>query len=156
LRFPWWRFSDAVAFPVTYLAILMATAGTASGWLWQWAVWDVFAPLNWTLVMLALVLILVVRPAAVAIALLGCRHLHLLERAVIAFFGIRGIGSLFYMSYGLTAASFAQAGELAALVGLVVVFSVFLHGALASPVMDGLHWWEERRAAKLAETSAGE
>jgi sodium/hydrogen antiporter len=257
-------FSDAVAFPLTYLAILMATTGMASGWLWRWAAWDLgyriaiaivcgivlgrllafvmlgtrqssafgelmtgigsiaaallvfgvtelaqgngllavfvagvtirnvnprhrhqmplrelseiatrlasttilitlggavagglLAPLTWTLVVLALVLILVVRPAAAGIALLGCRHLHWLERAVIAFFGIRGIGSLFYMSYGMTAASFAQAGELAALVGLVVVISVFLHGALASPVMDGLHRWEERRAAKFAETRAG-
>jgi NhaP-type Na+/H+ or K+/H+ antiporter len=60
------------------------------------------------------------------------------------------------MSYGLAAARFAQAEELAALVGLIVVISVFLHGALASPVMDAMHRWEERRAARFSESDHGE
>jgi sodium/hydrogen antiporter len=125
--------------------ILVMLGGAVAGGL--------LAALDWKLALLAVLMIVVVRPAAAILALSGCAYLHWRERAVISFFGIRGIGSLFYMSLGLTAARFAQAEELAALIGLIVVMSVLIHGMLAAPVMSAMHCWEARRASELPATA---
>ncbi|SEH00737.1 NhaP-type Na+/H+ or K+/H+ antiporter [Nonomuraea solani] len=59
------------------------------------------------------------------------------ERLVISFFGIRGIGSLFYLAYALGQADFGvPAEELWAVTGFTVLASVVLHGVTATPVMD--------------------
>ena len=60
------------------------------------------------------------------------------ERGTIAFFGIRGIGSLYYLAYGLNAAPFADARELWALVALVTASSIVIHGVLVTPVMRAI------------------
>jgi sodium/hydrogen antiporter len=60
------------------------------------------------------------------------------ERAAVAFFGIRGIGSLYYLSYALNEATFAQARELWAIVALVTAGSVIIHGVTVTPVMRHL------------------
>ena len=58
---------------------------------------EMFAPriLGW-----AFMLLLVVRPLAISLTLTGSK-LTKLERGYIAWFGIRGIGSLYYLFYGL-------------------------------------------------------
>ncbi|MEZ0542261.1 cation:proton antiporter [Fibrella arboris] len=61
-----------------------------------------------------------------------------LKRWIIASFGIRGIGSMFYIAYGLQKAPFADPGRIWALTGWIIVVSVFLHGILATPVMSRL------------------
>jgi NhaP-type Na+/H+ or K+/H+ antiporter len=67
------------------------------------------------------------------------------ERAVIALFGIRGIGSLFYLSYALGQDSFGGlARELWAAVAFTVVISVVLHGVMASPAIGHLDRRRER------------
>ena len=59
-----------------------------------------------------------VRPTFARLALLhGCGTTQ--ERRVIAFFGIRGIGSLFYLTYALGEAKFADVDLLWATVGFV-------------------------------------
>ena len=90
-------------------------------------------PLNSTLFIIALLIIFVIRPLAGMIALLGYKG-TLWERIAISFFGIKGLGSLYYLSYALNQADFASEDELWALVALVVVLSVFVHGISASPV----------------------
>ncbi|MBD0421889.1 cation:proton antiporter [Streptomyces sp. TRM S81-3] len=61
------------------------------------------------------------------------------ERAVVALFGIRGIGSLFYLSYALGQDSFGGLErELWAIVALTVVVSVVLHGVMATPAIGYL------------------
>jgi NhaP-type Na+/H+ or K+/H+ antiporter len=57
---------------------------------------------------------------------------------VIAFFGIRGIGSLFYLTYALGEAKFADADLLWATVGFTILLSVILHGVTATPLMRRL------------------
>lgn len=46
-----------------------------------------------------------------------------LERGVIAFFGVRGIGSFYYHAHGLNGAAFAGAELVRAIVGAVVLTS---------------------------------
>ena len=79
-------------------------------------------------------LIIFVRPLAGWIGLAG-GSTGLPDRAAISLFGIRGIGSLYYVSYGLAQADFEGPRALWAFVGLVVVCSVVIHGITATPVM---------------------
>jgi sodium/hydrogen antiporter len=95
------------------------------------------APLTVEAVVVTLGILLVVRPIAGAIGFLGS-DLAFRKRAVISAFGIRGIGSFFYLSWGLNAAPFREAELLWAIVGLVVLVSVVGHGMLATPVMGRL------------------
>jgi sodium/hydrogen antiporter len=94
-------------------------------------------PLTLEAIAVVLAILLVVRPLAGAIGFLGS-DLGVRKRAVISFFGIRGIGSFFYLSWGLNAAPFREAELLWAIVGLVVLVSVVGHGVLATPVMHRL------------------
>ncbi|GAA1431855.1 cation:proton antiporter [Microlunatus lacustris] len=96
-------------------------------------------------VLLVVALLLVVRPGLGWLGMIGTGT-GPRERAVIAFFGVRGIGSLFYISWALEEADFAQPERLWAVVALTVAASVLLHGVTATPAMRLLDS-ERRRAA---------
>ena len=82
----------------------------------------------------ALVTIFVVRPLIGWISLAGVSA-PADERAVIAFFGIRGVGSVYYVAYGLGQATFEKPDLLWSAVGVVILISIVLHGATVTPVM---------------------
>lgn len=88
-------------------------------------------------VLVVAALLLVIRPVAGWLAMLGS-GVGPRDRLVIAFFGVRGIGSLYYLAYALDRAPFDDARVLWATTGLVVTASVVLHGASAKPVMNRL------------------
>jgi NhaP-type Na+/H+ or K+/H+ antiporter len=92
-----------------------------------------------------LAFLLLIRPVTGWLALVGGRT-GPRERAVIAFFGVRGIGSLFYLAYALGHGSFADPERLWAIVGLTVAGSVVLHGVTATPAMALLDWTRQRAA----------
>ena len=94
--------------------------------------------------------LLLVRPLAGWLGLVGGRT-GPRERLVIAFFGVRGIGSLFYIAYALGQGSFAQGDRLWAIVGLTVAGSVVLHGVTATPAMILL----DRTREKVAQDRHG-
>jgi NhaP-type Na+/H+ or K+/H+ antiporter len=105
------------------------------------------AHLDWKGVLIGVALVLVIRPLAGYIAFLGHRTqvgdagLSHAERLVVAFFGVRGVGSIYYVAYAAGAASFPEERWLWSTVGFTVALSVVLHGVLATPVMrrlDGL------------------
>ncbi len=89
------------------------------------------------MILVAIFSIVLVRPAAGLIAMHGVSE-PIEKRWVVAFFGIRGIGSLYYLAYAMFHASFSQADELWTLVILIVVMSVVIHGLAAKPVMSML------------------
>jgi sodium/hydrogen antiporter len=103
----------------------------------------VLAGIGWAEIVFALLFLLVVRPLAGAVGLAG-GSTGRRERTVIACFGIRGIGSLYYLAYGLSEADVPGAGQLWSVTVLVVVGSVVLHGMTAAPVMT---WLDRRRVA---------
>lgn len=92
------------------------------------------APLRWTDVVGAAVLILVVRPLTGLIALAGFPA-DRSEKLTIAFFGIRGVGSFYYLAYALNRMELAEADRLWAIIGITVLFSILLHGLTVTPVM---------------------
>ncbi|WP_426060322.1 cation:proton antiporter [Hymenobacter sp. B1770] len=115
------------------------------------------APLTWAGVGVGLLLLLVLRPLGGMLTLMQSKRVTVAERAVISFFGIRGIGSVFYIAFALERANFPQARLLWAVLGFIILVSITLHGVLATPVMN----WLDRRhgrkiAAELAEESKAE
>jgi NhaP-type Na+/H+ or K+/H+ antiporter len=91
-------------------------------------------PLTPAGVLVALGMVFVVRPLAGLVGLVGFDR-DPLERGVIAFFGIRGLGSFYYLAYALNVAAFPDAGRLWGVVGLVVLLSVVVHGVTATPTL---------------------
>jgi NhaP-type Na+/H+ or K+/H+ antiporter len=101
---------------------------------------------TWAEIAVAAAVLLVVRPLAGWIGLLGGKS-GPRERAVISFFGVRGVGSLFYLVYALQAGRFAEQDALWRVVALVVIGSILVHGLSASPVM----WLLDRKRRQKAE-----
>lgn len=93
--------------------------------------------LTWPAALLGLAFLLFVRPAAGMLGLMGMTT-PFAHRAAIAFFGIRGIGTFYYLSHGLNYADIgeAQARVIWSVAGFIVLASVILHGATAPYVMS--------------------
>jgi len=112
---------------------------------------DLLAPLTIADAGIGLAVLLLVRPLAGIVGLAGS-GLSWPSRAVIASYGIRGIGSFYYLSFALNEASFAEielvvaAERIWAFLGFVVLVSVVIHGITASPVMNAFERWEDRTA----------
>lgn len=80
-------------------------------------------------------LLLLIRPAAVAIGLIGTPSSSN-QRWLIGWFGIRGIGSLYYLLYAINhGVSGELADRLTALTLSVVVTSIVVHGVSVTPLM---------------------
>ena len=92
------------------------------------------ASVTWVDAVVAAIILLLVRPIAGWVSLLGYRA-DRSERLTLAFFGIRGIGSIYYLAYGVNHIPIAQAERLWGLVGLVVLCSILLHGLTVTPIM---------------------
>ena len=90
--------------------------------------------LTWSSMLLGLAFLLIVRPLAGWIGLSGS-CLPAGERFAIAFFGIRGIDSLYLLAFGLGEGPFPEQGLLWQLTGFVVLASILIHGVTAAPVM---------------------
>jgi NhaP-type Na+/H+ or K+/H+ antiporter len=110
--------------------------------------------LDWRGVAVALALVLVVRPLAgwVALAVLPRDEradggLDRGEMAAVAFFGVRGVGSVFYLGYAVTHEHVPDEPWLWSTVAFTIIVSVILHGVTATPAMARL---DARRRAPSA------
>lgn len=107
--------------------------------------------LTWKEVAFGLALVFVVRPLAGWVALIGAPHSRR-ERAVVAFFGIRGIGTFYYLAYGLNHGDFHGWGRLWAIAGFVVLCSILVHGVTATPLMARIDAWRRREVLHRDES----
>ena len=86
--------------------------------------------------LLVIILLFIVRPLAVYISLLGV-PMAPLERRLVAWFGIRGIGSIYYLSYAIAHGLGGSSAEyLVAIALATVAMSIVLHGISVTPLMD--------------------
>lgn len=101
-----------------------------------------FANLTWADILAALAIVFLIRPVAAWFSLVGSGH-PARERNLISFFGIRGIGSFYYIAYGVNHAEFASSERLWAIGALVVLVSILVHGITATPAM---RWLDRSRS----------
>ncbi len=120
-------FADEVERIATAALLVMFGASLVSGLL---------APLTAPMVLVAVLAIVAVRPLAGLAGLAGKRS-PTGERLAIAFFGIRGMGTVYYLAYGLHEGRFthAEAEVLWAVAALAIALSILVHGTTATPVM---------------------
>jgi NhaP-type Na+/H+ or K+/H+ antiporter len=95
---------------------------------------ELLANVGWESVIVAALVLLVFRPLIGWLALIDVKR-HALERFVIAFFGIRGLGSVYYLAFALNHGDFAEQQALWQTVGLIVLGSILIHGLSVTPVM---------------------
>ena len=84
-------------------------------------------------------LIFIIRPVGAWISTIGDR-LHFSTRWLFGWFGIRGVGSLYYLCYAFGEGLKDQLGEqIAWITYITVVISVIVHGISATPLMN---WYQ--------------
>ena len=93
--------------------------------------------LTWQGAAVAVLLVLVIRPLVAAAALTRCPGTRP-ERFAKAFFGVRGIGSFFYLAYAVGHAPFPDQDLLWSTVSATVLLSIVVHGMTAAPAMRRL------------------
>lgn len=98
---------------------------------------SVFRALSWEVVAATGAILFAVRPLAGWISLVG-HPASRSEKAVIAFFGIRGLGTFYYVAYALGQAGFDAPQTLWVTVCCVVLVSIIIHGVLVTPIMRQL------------------
>ncbi len=91
----------------------------------------------------------VVRPLAGRLALVGSAT-SLGERRAIAFFGIRGIGSIYFLAVAVQATQFVGEDEVWSATAFTIFASVFIHGITATPVIRALDRRRVRRGRLVA------
>ncbi|MDB5651794.1 MAG: cation transporter, partial [Hyphomicrobiales bacterium] len=105
------------------------------------------AAMTWPAVVLALLAVFVVRPLSGWIGLAGVPKARE-EKAIVSFFGIRGIGTMYYIAFALGRARFEAPDLLWSTVALIILISVVLHGVSVTPVMRRLDHRREQRVAQ--------
>ncbi len=92
------------------------------------------------------ILLLVIRPIAVLLGL-GRAKLENDQRAYVSWFGIRGIGSVYYLHHAIThGVPDALAERMASLVLATIAVSILVHGISVTPLMN----FYEKRFARPA------
>jgi sodium/hydrogen antiporter len=114
-------FASSIEHAVT--AILLVLLGSVMPSLWPY--------LDWAHTVIGFGLILVIRPIAGILGLFWT-PLGLRARAVVAVYGVRGIGSLYYLGYASTHVEFIDEGSLWAVVAFTIFASTVVHGLTAS------------------------
>ena len=133
-------FSSALEHSVT--AILLVLLGGAIPALMGY--------LDWQHAALGVALVFVFRPLAGMLALWGTR-LSIRQRGVVAFYGVRGIGSIYYLAYAGGQLELVNEGVLWATVTFTILLSTLVHGFSAgSVVWAATHEDEARKARKSA------
>ena len=111
---------------------------------WHKAIWW-FVPL----------LLLVIRPLSVALGLAGSSA-SISQRMLIGWFGIRGIGSLYYLMFAINQGLDPGLADLLTSLTLsVVVASIVVHGVSVTPLMAMYEQTMERRRKRSARAKPG-
>jgi len=104
--------------------------------------YDIFFKPDILLVSLGMVLI--VRPLAGYLSLVNT-GLSRFQKFVLSFYGMRGIGSIFYLVYALEAADFENSNKLFAITTATIFFSVIIHGISARTVQKRIKIYDNEQ-----------
>jgi sodium/hydrogen antiporter len=118
-------FSESIEHALT-AAVLILLGGALP------ALWPL---LEWRYLAVGLLLLIVVRPAIGWLCLAGTA-LRRRERALVSFYGIRGIGSIYYLSYASARVELVDEPQLWAMLGYTILASTVLHGFTSGRVLE--------------------
>jgi NhaP-type Na+/H+ or K+/H+ antiporter len=121
-------FSDQIERLLMMLLLVLFGGALANGLL---------SSLTWTDALIGLAVVFVVRPVAGLVAMLGSGQ-PWRERLLLAFLGIRGVGSVYYLAYGINHGDFGDSERLWAVVGFIILLSIIVHGVTATPLLARL------------------
>jgi NhaP-type Na+/H+ or K+/H+ antiporter len=106
----------------------------------------IFGSLSWPVIAITALILFVVRPVSGWISL--AKHpASSPEKAATAFFGIRGLGSFYYVAYASGQAEFEAPQIIWVTVCSVVLVSIVIHGVLVTPIMRHLDFDRAARSA---------
>jgi NhaP-type Na+/H+ or K+/H+ antiporter len=116
----------------------------------------ILKPLTVPWAIFGVVFLLIIRPLTALVSMIGIPY-HTKEKLAISFFGIRGIGSFFYLAFALTEVKSFNGSDLWAVTSFIVLASIFIHGISATTVIESLsgkypHIEEINQKEKEAET----
>jgi NhaP-type Na+/H+ or K+/H+ antiporter len=121
-------FSDQIERILVAITLLLFGGALAYG---------ILRPITWELVVFSLLFLFVIRPLTTWVSFFKMPVL-IKEKWAISFFGIRGIGSFYYIAFALTQANFKEPGKLWAVVAFIVLMSILLHGLTAATVIRNI------------------
>ncbi|KPC53926.1 cation:proton antiporter [Amantichitinum ursilacus] len=102
---------------------------------------------SWPALLPAFLLFVVVRPLSVWLGLIGT-GVNPVQARLIEWFGIRGVSSLFYISYAINAGLPGPLGErMASIILTTVAISIVAHGLSATPLAWLYERYQNRRIA---------
>ncbi|MFD2999699.1 cation:proton antiporter [Pontibacter toksunensis] len=107
--------------------------------------------LTWQGALVGIVFLFLIRPITALPSMLGT-YSTFKEKMAVCFFGIRGIGSFFYLSFALDKVGFAEANELWSVVAFIVMVSIILHGITATKVITNLDLERKQSGRPVLET----
>ena len=115
--------------------------------------------LTWTGALIAIALIFVIRPITGLMAETFC-GLPMIGKLAIAFLGVRGMGSIYYLAYGQNNGAFTDIDQLWAIVSFAILLSIVIHGIFAGPLIRyvedkraHIHDGEEERGVSLSPSN---
>ena len=104
--------------------------------------------LSWEGAAIGAALLFVIRPVFGWLSLIGTMERHR-ERAVVAFYGVRGIGSIYYLAYAGSHAELTNEAELWAIVAFTILLSTIVHGFTAGLAVERVTENEEQTSIEL-------
>jgi NhaP-type Na+/H+ or K+/H+ antiporter len=90
---------------------------------------------DWRAIPLAVALFFIIRPLSVLL-FLAKSPTGTTQRLLMGWFGIRGIGSIYYLSYAMNHGVNENMTEMAGITLSVVALSIFIHGITSQPILD--------------------
>jgi NhaP-type Na+/H+ or K+/H+ antiporter len=118
-------FTEAIEHALT--AILLLFIGGLLPLLW--------GELDWRHAAIALSLVFIIRPLAGWISLHGT-DLSGRSRFVVAAYGVRGVGSIYYLGFATAHLDFVNVGQLWATIALTILLSTIVHGLTAGAAVE--------------------
>jgi NhaP-type Na+/H+ or K+/H+ antiporter len=118
-------FSESLEHALT--ALLLVALGAVMPLLWPY--------LDWTHVAIGLALLLVIRPLIAWVSLWGVM-MRGREKLVVAFYGVRGIGSIYYLAYAGHHVELINEEQLWATIAFTILASTIIHGLTAGLAVE--------------------
>lgn len=90
--------------------------------------------LTWEMAIFSVLFIFVARPSSTYLILIFEKY-SAKEKRAISFYGIKGLGSIFYLAFGIKEFNFSNQNELWSIVSFTILLSIIFHGFTANKAM---------------------